>query len=159
MLESTGHFRKREQAALHLEAGAGAVVISAPATDPDVTLVLGVNDETTEGRAPDHLQRLVHDELPGADGQGAQRGVRDREGLMTTCHAYTNDQRVADQIHTDPYRARAAAINIIPSTTGAAKAVGEVIPELNGKLDRLRLAGAGSRRIDHRPHVAARSAT
>jgi glyceraldehyde 3-phosphate dehydrogenase len=134
-LESTGFFTNKESLQKHINAGAQRVVLSAPAKDKlDATIVLGVNDHTLK---PEHriisnascttnclapLAKVLHDAF----------GIE--KGLMTTCHAYTNDQRVADQIHSDPYRARAAAINIIPSTTGAAKAVGEVIPELNGKL-------------------------
>src|SRR5271163_2353526 len=134
-LESTGRFTDRASLQKHIDAGAERVVLSAPAKDDlDATIVLGVNDRilnknhriisnascTTNCLAP--MVKVLHESF----------GIE--KGLMTTCHAYTNDQRVADQIHDDPYRARAAAINIIPSTTGAAKAVGEVIPELNGKL-------------------------
>jgi glyceraldehyde 3-phosphate dehydrogenase len=134
-LESTGFFTDKASLHKHISAGAERVILSAPAKDKlDATIVLGVNDKTlkasdkiisnasctTNCLAP--LAKVLHESF----------GIE--KGLMTTCHAYTNDQRVADQIHSDPYRARAAAINIIPSTTGAAKAVGEVIPELNGKL-------------------------
>ncbi|HMB07695.1 MAG TPA: type I glyceraldehyde-3-phosphate dehydrogenase [Isosphaeraceae bacterium] len=134
-LESTGHFTNKAGLQKHIDAGAERVVLSAPPKDKlDATIVLGVNDHilnashriisnascTTNCLAP--MAKVLHESF----------GIE--KGLMTTCHAYTNDQRVADQIHSDPYRARAAAINIIPSTTGAAKAVGEVIPDLNGKL-------------------------
>ncbi len=134
-LESTGFFTDKASLQKHLDAGADRVVLSAPAKDKlDATIVMGVNDPilkasdriisnascTTNCLAP--MAKVLHEAF----------GIE--KGLMTTCHAYTNDQRVADQVHSDPYRARAAAINIIPSTTGAAKAVGEVIPELNGKL-------------------------
>ena len=134
-LESTGFFTNKAALQKHIDAGAERVILSAPAKDKlDATIVLGVNDQalkpgdrivsnascTTNCLAP--MAKVLHEAF----------GIE--KGLMTTCHAYTNDQRVADQIHSDPYRARAAAINIIPSTTGAAKAVGEVIPELNGKL-------------------------
>ncbi|MDE2506689.1 MAG: type I glyceraldehyde-3-phosphate dehydrogenase [Planctomycetota bacterium] len=134
-LESTGFFTNRASLQKHIDAGAERVVLSAPAKDKlDATIVLGVNDDTlvsshrivsnasctTNCLAP--MAKVLHDSF------GIERG------LMTTIHAYTNDQRVADQVHSDPYRARAAAINIIPSSTGAAKAVGEVIPSLNGKL-------------------------
>ena len=134
-LDSTGRFTKKSDLEKHLEAGAQKVILSAPAKDKlDATIVMGVNDQilkasdrivsnascTTNCLAP--MAKVLHETF----------GIE--KGLMTTIHAYTNDQRVADQIHEDPYRARAAAINIIPSTTGAAKAVGEVIPELNGKL-------------------------
>jgi glyceraldehyde 3-phosphate dehydrogenase len=135
VLESTGRFTNRASLQKHLDAGAERVILSAPAKDDlDATIVLGVNDQilssshriisnascTTNCLAP--MAKVLHDAF------GIERG------LMTTIHAYTNDQRVADQVHEDPYRARAAAVNIIPSKTGAAKAVGEVIPELKGKL-------------------------
>jgi glyceraldehyde 3-phosphate dehydrogenase (phosphorylating) len=136
VIESTGRFRKRPDASKHLEAGATRVVISAPATDPDVTVCLGVNfDEvydpanhaiisnascTTNCLAP--VAKVLHEAV----------GIR--HGLMTTIHAYTGDQRVVDTPHKDLRRARAAAVNLIPTTTGAAKAVGLVIPELAGKL-------------------------
>jgi glyceraldehyde 3-phosphate dehydrogenase len=134
-LESTGRFTDRASLQKHIDAGAERVVLSAPAKDDlDATIVLGVNDKTlnknhriisnasctTNCLAP--LAKVLHDTF----------GIE--SGLMTTIHAYTNDQRVADQVHEDPYRARAASVNIIPSKTGAAKAVGEVIPELKGKL-------------------------
>jgi glyceraldehyde 3-phosphate dehydrogenase len=136
VLESTGIFTKREQAQLHLDAGAQRVVISAPATDPDVTLVLGVNDDaydpdahrivsnascTTNCVAP--MAKVLHDTW----------GIE--SGFMTTIHAYTNDQQILDLPHKDLRRARAAAINLIPTSTGAAKAIGVVIPELKGKVD------------------------
>jgi len=136
VIESTGRFRKRPDASRHLESGASRVVISAPATDPDVTVCLGVNfDEvydparhviisnascTTNCLAP--VAKVLHEAV----------GIR--HGLMTTIHAYTGDQKVVDTPHKDLRRARAAAINLIPTTTGAAKAVGLVIPELAGKL-------------------------
>src|SRR6476620_6757046 len=137
VIESTGLFTKRDDAAKHLAAGAKKVIISAPATDPDVTLVLGVNfDEaydperdniisnascTTNCLAP--VAKVLNDAV------GIERG------LMTTIHAYTADQRLQDMPHKDLRRARAAAINLIPTTTGAAKAVGLVLPELAGKLN------------------------
>ena len=136
VIESTGLFTKREDAAKHLEAGARKVIISAPATDPDVTVALGVNfDEvydadshhiisnascTTNCLAP--VAKVLHEAV------GIERG------LMTTIHAYTADQRLQDLPHKDLRRARAAAINLIPASTGAAKAVGLVLPELEGKL-------------------------
>jgi glyceraldehyde 3-phosphate dehydrogenase (phosphorylating) len=136
VLESTGLFTKREQAQLHLDAGADKVVISAPATDPDVTIVLGVNDEaydreahrivsnascTTNCVAP--VAKVLHD------------GFGIESGFMTTIHAYTNDQQILDLPHQDLRRARAAAVNLIPTSTGAARAIGLVIPELQGKVD------------------------
>ena len=135
-IESTGIFRKREEIARHLTAGAHKVVLTVPAKDDiDAMVVLGVNDEvlkkehrilsnascTTNCLAP--VAKVLHDAF------GIQRG------LMTTVHAYTNDQRIADQIHKDLRRARAAAQNIIPTDTGAARAVGKVLPALKGKLD------------------------
>src|SRR5436190_13670089 len=136
VIESTGLFTDRENAAKHLEGGARKVVISAPAKGPDVTVALGVNFDqaydrerhdvisnascTTNCLAP--VAKVVHDTV----------GIR--HGLMTTIHAYTADQRLQDMPHRDLRRARAAAINLIPATTGAAKAIGLVIPELKGKL-------------------------
>lgn len=134
-LECTGHFATREGGAKHLEAGAKRVLISAPAKGADLTVVHGVNEDrlsndmrivsnascTTNCLAP--VARVLNDAI------GIERG------LMLTIHAYTNDQRILDQIHKDLRRARAAALNIIPTTTGAARAVGLVLPELAGKLD------------------------
>src|SRR5947209_2495298 len=134
-LESTGFFTSRDGLQKHLNAGAERVILSAPAKDKlDATIVLGVNDNTLKAsdRIISNASCTTNCLAPLAKVLHEAFGIE--KGLMTTCHAYTNDQRVADQVHTDPYRARAAAINIIPSTTGAAKAVGEVIPELNGKL-------------------------
>jgi glyceraldehyde 3-phosphate dehydrogenase len=136
VIESTGVFRKREQCAMHLEAGAKKVILTVPAKDEiDRTIVLGVNDEmlksedqivsnascTTNCLAP--ITKVLHDNFTI------------KSGLMTTVHAYTSDQRLIDSPHSDMRRARAAALNIIPTTTGAAKAIGKVIPDLNGKLD------------------------
>jgi len=137
VIESTGLFTKREDAEKHLEAGAKKVIISAPATDPDVTVALGVNFDsdydpeqhhiisnascTTNCLAP--VAKVFHETV------GIERG------LMTTIHAYTSDQRLQDMPHKDPRRARAAAINLIPTSTGAAKAIGLVLPELKGKLN------------------------
>ena len=136
VIESTGFFTKREDAAKHLEAGARKVIISAPATEPDVTVCLGVNFDdvydadnhhvisnascTTNCLAP--VVKVLHETI------GIERG------LMTTIHAYTADQRLQDAPHKDLRRARAAAINLVPASTGAAKAIGLVIPELQGKL-------------------------
>ncbi|HLX19702.1 MAG TPA: type I glyceraldehyde-3-phosphate dehydrogenase [Gaiellaceae bacterium] len=135
-LESTGIFTKRDGAAKHLEAGAKKVVISAPATDPDITIVIGVNDReydpekhniisnascTTNCVAP--LAKVLHE------------AYTIEHGFMTTIHAYTNDQRTLDLPHPDLRRARAAAINLIPTSTGAAKAIGLVLPDLKGKVD------------------------
>jgi glyceraldehyde 3-phosphate dehydrogenase (phosphorylating) len=136
VIESTGRFTKRDDAAKHLDAGARKVVISAPATEPDVTVVLGVNFDadydkdshqvisnascTTNCLAP--MAKVLNDSV----------GIK--HGLMTTIHAYTADQRLQDMPHSDLRRARAAALNLIPASTGAAKAVGLVLPELQGKL-------------------------
>ena len=136
VFESTGKFTKRDDAAKHIAAGAKKVIITAPATGPDVTLVLGVNDSaydkskhhvisnascTTNCLAP--VAKVVHEQFTI------------RKAWMTTIHAYTNDQNLLDLPHKDLRRARAAAMSIIPTTTGAAKAVGEVLPALKGKLD------------------------
>jgi glyceraldehyde 3-phosphate dehydrogenase len=134
-LECTGFFADRESAQKHIDAGAKRVLISAPAKGVDLTVVYGVNDDkltpghtivsnascTTNCLAP--VAKVLNDAL------GIERG------LMTTVHAYTNDQKILDQIHKDLRRARAAAMSMIPTTTGAARAVGEVLPELKGKLD------------------------
>jgi glyceraldehyde 3-phosphate dehydrogenase len=134
-LESTGHFTNRTGLEKHLQAGAERVVLSAPAKDKlDATIVMGVNDHSLKptDRVVSNASCTTNCLAPMAKVLHETFGIE--KGLMTTCHAYTNDQRVADQVHSDPYRARGAAINIIPSSTGAAKAVGEVIPDLNGKL-------------------------
>jgi glyceraldehyde 3-phosphate dehydrogenase len=136
VIESTGLFTARDDAAKHLDAGAKKVIISAPAKGPDVTLALGVNDDaydrdahhvisnascTTNCLAP--VAKVLHDTV----------GIE--HGLMTTIHAYTADQRLQDMPHKDLRRARAAAVNLIPTSTGAAKAIGLVIPQLEGKLN------------------------
>ncbi|HBG04786.1 MAG: type I glyceraldehyde-3-phosphate dehydrogenase [Geobacteraceae bacterium GWC2_58_44] len=136
VLESTGLFTSKEKASQHLTAGAAKVIISAPATDPDITIVLGVNDKdydkskhhiisnascTTNCLAP--VAMVLHNSF----------GIE--KGLVTTVHSYTNDQNILDLPHKDLRRARAAALSMIPTTTGAAKAVALVLPELKGKLD------------------------
>jgi glyceraldehyde 3-phosphate dehydrogenase len=136
VIESTGFFTKAADAQKHIDAGAKKVIISAPASGDDVTIVLGVNEDqydpanhhiisnascTTNSLAP--LAKVFHDKF------GIERG------LMTTVHAYTADQNLQDGPHKDPRRARAAALNIVPTSTGAAKAIGQVMPELAGKLD------------------------
>ena len=136
VIESTGKFRDRAGAAKHLEAGARKVIISAPGKDPDVTVVPGVNFE--EAYDPEHhavismascttnclapVAKVLHDAF----------GIR--HGVMTTIHAYTGDQRLIDAPHKDPRRARSAAINLVPTSTGAAKAIGLVVPELAGRM-------------------------
>ena len=136
VLESTGFFTSREGAAKHLAAGASKVIISAPATDPDVTIVLGVNDETYDP-ASHHLisnaSCTTNCLAPVAKVLLDEFGIE--HGFMTTTHAYTNDQAILDGPHKDLRRARSAAVSVIPTSTGAAKAIGLVIPELKGKLD------------------------
>ena len=136
VLESTGLFTAREKAQLHLDAGAEKVVISAPATDPDVTLVLGVNDEAYDRgqhRIVSNASCTTNCIAPVAKVLNDAFGID--SGFMTTIHAYTNDQQILDLPHKDLRRARAAGINLIPTSTGAARAIGLVIPELKGKLD------------------------
>ena len=136
VVESTGIFRTREKASLHLEAGAKKVIISAPATDPDLTVVLGVNQDDYDPekhRIISNASCTTNCLAPAAKVVDDNFGII--KGLMTTVHSYTNDQRILDLVHKDLRRARAAAINIIPTTTGAAKAVGLVIPKLQGKFD------------------------
>src|SRR6266849_3070573 len=138
VIESTGFFADRDGAQKHIDAGAKKVVISAPATDPDLTVVLGVNDDmydpeqhhiisnascTTNCVAP--LAKVLHDKFTV------------EQGFMTTIHAYTNDQQILDLPHKDLRRARAAAINLIPTSTGAARAIGLVLPDLKGNVDGL----------------------
>ena len=139
-LESTGFFTKRASDSApgydsHLQAGARKVILSAPAKDdPDLTVVLGVNDDqlTADHNCVSNASCTTNCLAPMVKVLNEAFGLE--QGLMTTCHAYTNDQRVSDQLHSDPHRARAAAINIIPTSTGAAKAVGIVLPEVSGKL-------------------------
>ncbi|OJU84349.1 MAG: type I glyceraldehyde-3-phosphate dehydrogenase [Solirubrobacterales bacterium 70-9] len=137
VIESTGFFTKGPDAARHLAGGARKVIISAPATDPDVTVALGVNFEEAYDKEAHHvisnascttnclapLAKVLHEAF----------GIE--QGLMTTIHAYTADQRLQDMPHKDPRRSRAAALNLIPTSTGAAKAVGLVLPELDGRLN------------------------
>jgi glyceraldehyde 3-phosphate dehydrogenase len=140
VIESTGKFNDASEAAKHLTAGAKKVIISAPAKDPDATVLIGINDSlydntkhniismascTTNCLAP--VLKTVNDKF----------GIK--SGYMTTCHAYTNDQRILDLPHKDLRRARAAMMSIIPTSTGAAKAIGTVIPALNGKMDGMAL--------------------
>ena len=136
VVESTGVFRKRDLCAQHITAGAKCVFLTVPAKDEiDATIVMGVNDEslTKEHQIISNASCTTNCLAPVAKILNDHFGIE--KGLMTTVHAYTNDQGVADQIHSDMRRARAAAVNIIPTTTGAAKAVGKVIPDLQGKLD------------------------
>src|SRR3954469_8143444 len=136
VIESTGFFTKRDGAQKHLDAGAKKVVISAPATDPDVTLVLGVNDDAFDPEQHSIISNAsctTNCVAPMAKVLNDSFGI-DR-GFMTTIHAYTNDQQILDLPHSDLRRARAAAINLIPTSTGAARAIGLVLPELKGKVD------------------------
>ena len=136
VLESTGFFTKRDGAQKHLDAGAKKVVISAPATDPDITLVLGVNGNAYDRSAHDIISMAsctTNCIAPMAKVLNELAGIE--SGFMTTIHAYTNDQSILDLPHKDLRRARAAAINLIPTSTGAAKAIGLVLPELKGKVD------------------------
>jgi glyceraldehyde 3-phosphate dehydrogenase len=136
VIESTGFFTKRDDAAKHLAAGAKKVIISAPATDPDVTVALGVNFEDYDPSSDDIISNAsctTNCLAPVAKVLNDTVGIE--RGLMTTIHAYTADQRLQDMPHKDLRRARAAALNLIPTTTGAAKAVGLVLPELDGKLN------------------------
>ncbi len=136
VIESTGRFTDRENAAKHLDAGAKKVVISAPATNPDVTVAIGVNFEGAYDR--DQHQVISNASCTTNCLAPVAKVLQDtigiKHGLMTTIHAYTADQRLQDMPHKDLRRARAAAVNLIPATTGAAKAIGVVIPELQGKL-------------------------
>ena len=136
VIESTGFFRDRAGASKHLEAGAKKVIISAPAKDPDLTIVLGVNDDDYDTNAHHIVSNAsctTNCLAPAAKVIQDNFGIV--KGLMTTIHSYTNDQKILDLPHKDLRRARAAALNIIPTTTGAAKAVALVIPELKGKFD------------------------
>jgi glyceraldehyde 3-phosphate dehydrogenase len=134
-LECTGLFTDAAKAAAHLEAGAARVLISAPAKGADLTVVYGVNHDrlAADHRIVSNASCTTNCLAPVAKVMAETVGIE--RGLMTTIHAYTNDQRILDQIHSDPRRARAAALSMIPTTTGAARAVGEVLPALKGKLD------------------------
>ena len=136
VIEGTGMFRARQDAAKHLEAGAKKVIITAPAKNPDLTVVLGVNDaayKPAEHHIVSNASCTTNGLAPAAKVVQGAFGIE--RGLMTTIHSYTNDQRILDLPHKDLRRARAAALNIIPTTTGAAKAVALVIPELEGRFD------------------------
>ncbi|MEM3626795.1 MAG: type I glyceraldehyde-3-phosphate dehydrogenase [Candidatus Bathyarchaeia archaeon] len=139
-VESTGLFTKREDAAKHLQAGAKKVLISAPAENPDITIVLGVNHDKYDHDKHNILSNAsctTNCVVPCVKVLHENFGVK--AGLMTTAHAYTNDQRIMDLVHRDLRRARAGAINIIPTTTGAARASALVFPELKGKIDGIAL--------------------
>jgi len=134
-LECSGRFTKRDEAAQHLEAGAKRVLVSAPASGADLTVVMGVNDDqlTPEHEVVSNASCTTNCLAPVA--AIMHQGLGIEQGYMTTIHAFTGDQRLVDTMHSDPRRARAAAHNMIPTSTGAARAVGLVLPELNGKLD------------------------
>ncbi len=135
VIESTGVFRDREGASKHLQAGASKVIISAPAKEPDASIVIGVNDDTFNKEAHNIISNAsctTNCMAPIVKVMNDTLGID--HGMMTTIHSYTNDQRILDLPHKDMRRARAAAVSMIPTTTGAAKAVCEVIPELKGKL-------------------------
>jgi len=140
VIESTGRMTSRDQAAAHLEAGASRVIISAPAKDADATFVIGVNEDTFDP-ATDFV---VSNASCTTNCLAVLAKVLDDafevdEGFMTTVHAYTDDQRLVDALHNDPRRARGAAVNIVPTTTGAARATGLVLTDLSGRLDGLSL--------------------
>jgi len=140
VVESTGFFTKRDDAAKHLAGGAKKVIISAPASDPDLTVVIGVNDDTYDPAVHHVISNAsctTNCLAPVAKVLDDTFGLK--QGFMTTCHAYTNDQRILDLPHSDLRRARAAALSIIPTSTGAARAIGEVLPHLKGKLDGMAL--------------------
>ena len=140
VIESTGRFTKRDDAALHLKAGARKVIISAPAKDEDVTIVMGVNQETYDPASHDIISNAsctTNSVVPLAKVLLDNFGIE--KGFMTTIHAYTNDQVILDFPHKDLRRARSAAVNTIPTSTGAAKAASLAIPELKGKLDGIAL--------------------
>jgi glyceraldehyde 3-phosphate dehydrogenase len=137
VIESTGLFTKREDASKHLDAGAKKVIISAPATDPDVTVALGVNFEQAYDPEQHHIisNASCTTNCLAPVAKVVQEAVGIKHALMTTIHAYTADQRLQDMPHKDLRRARAAAVNLIPTSTGAAKAIGLVLPELDGRLN------------------------
>lgn len=140
VVESTGFFTDRESASKHMEAGARKVIISAPAKSPDLTMAFGVNEEKynrDEHHIISNASCTTNCLAPVAKVLLDNFGIV--KGFMTTIHAYTNDQRILDFMHSDLRRARAAAMSIIPTSTGAAKAIGEVVPELKGKLDGMAL--------------------
>ncbi len=140
VIESTGKFNDAEEANKHITAGAKKVIISAPAKNPDATVLIGINDNLYDGAKHDVISMAsctTNCLAPVLKTINDKFGIE--RGYMTTCHAYTNDQRILDQPHKDLRRARAAMMSIIPTSTGAAKAIGAVIPELNGKMDGMAL--------------------
>jgi glyceraldehyde 3-phosphate dehydrogenase len=140
VIESTGLFTKREDADKHISAGAEKVIVTAPATGEDVTMILGVNDDEydpSQHNVISNASCTTNSVVPMAKVLDDAFGIE--QGFMTTVHAYTNDQNILDLPHKDPRRARAAAINIIPTSTGAAKSTGVVLPHLKGKMDGMSL--------------------
>jgi len=140
VIESTGKFSEAKEAMKHITAGAKKVIISAPASNPDATILIGINDKTYDNdkhRIISMASCTTNCLAPVLQTINDKIGIE--SGYMTTCHAYTNDQRILDLPHKDLRRARAAMMSIIPTTTGAAKAIGSVIPELSGKLDGMAL--------------------
>jgi glyceraldehyde 3-phosphate dehydrogenase len=136
VIESTGFFTTAEKAGVHLASGAKKVIISAPATNEDITIVMGVNDDKYDAAAHHIISNAsCTTNCLGPMAKALNDGLGIVKGLMTTIHAYTQDQNLQDAPHKDPRRARAAAINMVPTSTGAAKAIGLVLPELKGKLD------------------------
>ena len=158
VIESTGMFRDRDSAAKHLEAGAKKVIISAPAKNEDITIVLGVNQDTYD---PDNHDVISNASCTTNCLSPVVKVLSDafgfRHGLMTTIHSYTNDQRILDLPHKDLRRARAAAMSMIPTTTGAAKATGLVLPEVAGRIGRVGDPRADARRVDGRSGCGARA--
>lgn len=134
-LECTGIFTKRADAEKHIKAGAKKVLISGPATDEDLTVVYGVNSDKIEAEHTVISNASCTTNCLAPVAHALHKAIGIESGFMTTIHSYTGDQRIVDTMHSDLHRARAAAINMIPTSTGAAKAVGKVLPELNGKLD------------------------
>ncbi len=157
MIESTGFFTDATKAKAHIDAGAKKVLISAPAKNEDITIVMGVNDGLYDP--------AVHNIISNAScttnclapmAKALNDGLGIVKGLMTTIHAYTQDQNLQDAPHSDLRRARAAALNIVPTTTGAAKAVSLVLPGAQGQAGRLRDARPDPDRFGHRPHFRGR---
>lgn len=134
-MECSGRFTKRDDAAKHLTAGAKKVLISAPATDEDITVVYGINHQKLKAEHTIVSNASCTTNCLAPVAYVLQQAVGIQHGFMTTIHSYTGDQRVVDTMHSDLHRARAAALNMIPTSTGAAKAIGKVLPELKGKLD------------------------
>ena len=134
-MECSGRFTKRDDAAKHLTAGAKKVLISAPATDEDITVVYGINHQKLKASHTIVSNASCTTNCLAPVAYVLQQAVGIQHGFMTTIHSYTGDQRVVDTMHSDLHRARAAALNMIPTSTGAAKAIGKVLPELKGKLD------------------------